>query len=119
MNKILREDELYRRARLILGVEKNATSKEAQKAYHKKAKQYHTDDPDNPTADEELFRIVTEAYYLIKGKIKINGRDLMGLDQDDLVAKIIGMDKITPMHETETWEERHYNQFYSDGIPSA
>lgn len=47
----------------ILGVEKEATTKQIHSAFRKKSASYH---PDMPTGDEEVFKKLNEAYQILK-----------------------------------------------------
>src|SRR5436853_4103333 len=62
----------------ILGVDKNASQKDIQKAYRKLARKYHPDvNPDDKTA-EEKFKDVREAYDVLSDPEKRQRYDQLG-----------------------------------------
>lgn len=64
----------------VLGVSRKATSKEIKKAYHKLALKYH---PDKNTATNagEKFRLLNEAYEVLKDNHKRDAYDRFDLTQ--------------------------------------
>lgn len=65
----------------ILGVDRDASQEEIQKAYKKKAKKYHPDVTDDPEG-EEMFKKVNEAYQVLKDPEKREKYDRLGQDWD-------------------------------------
>jgi curved DNA-binding protein len=61
----------------VLGVDRDASQDEIQKAYKKKAKKYHPDVNDDPEA-EDMFKKVNEAYQVLKDPEKRRRYDQMG-----------------------------------------
>lgn len=64
-------DELYE----VLGVSKNATSKEIKKAYKDKSKIHH---PDKESGNEELFKKIQEAYAILIDPLSRKMYDITG-----------------------------------------
>lgn len=63
----------------ILGITKNATDDEIEKAYFKLARQYHPDlNRENPKAAEEKMKEINEAYGVLKDKEKRAQYDQFG-----------------------------------------
>ena len=63
----------------VLGITKNATDDEIEKAYFKLARQYHPDlNRDNPKAAEEKMKEINEAYGVLKDKEKRAQYDQFG-----------------------------------------
>lgn len=64
----------------VLGVDRNASSKEIKQAFRRLAKQYHPDtNPDNPEA-ETKFKEVNEAYEILNDEEKRKMYDQFGAD---------------------------------------
>lgn len=61
----------------VLGVDRDASQEEIQKAYKKKAKEYHPDVSDHPDA-EDKFKQLNEAYQVLKDPEKRQRYDQMG-----------------------------------------
>lgn len=63
----------------VLGITHTATDQEIKSAYRKLAMQYHPDrNPDNPSASEEKFKEVTEAYTILADRDKRAAYDRFG-----------------------------------------
>jgi len=65
----------------ILGVDRDATQEEIQKAYKSKAKKYHPDVSDAPDA-EDRFKELNEAYQVLKDPEKREKYDRLGQNWD-------------------------------------
>ncbi|MDD3020038.1 MAG: molecular chaperone DnaJ [Alphaproteobacteria bacterium] len=65
----------------ILGVERDASEEDMKKAYRKMAMQFHPDrNKDNPIEAEEKFKIVNQAYDVLKDPQKRAAYDRFGAD---------------------------------------
>jgi curved DNA-binding protein len=71
----------YRDYYKVLGVEKNATEKEIQKAYKSLAKKYHPDVSKDKGSDAK-FKEINEAYEVLGDKDKRKKYDTLGADWD-------------------------------------
>ena len=78
MSKKVRDTEYYD----ILGVTSNATLKQIQKAYKKKALKWHPDKNTGKKANkaEEMFKKLGEAYEILSNQSKRDIYDLYGKD---------------------------------------
>ena len=65
----------------ILGISKNASQQEIQKAYKKLAKKYHPDISKEPNA-EEKFKEVQQAYSVLGNEQKRSNYDSFGSDSE-------------------------------------
>ncbi|MBD5653985.1 MAG: J domain-containing protein, partial [Candidatus Eremiobacteraeota bacterium] len=65
----------------VLGVAKNAASKDIKSAYRKLARKWHPDtNPDNPKQAEEKFKEISEAYEVLGDAEKRKKYDALGSD---------------------------------------
>ncbi len=75
-NKSLAPKDYYK----ILGIAKNADSKEIKKAYYQLAKKYH---PDQPSGDKTKFQEVSEAYEVLGDEKKRQMYDTEGFNPNN------------------------------------
>ena len=103
------EDELERRAKILLGVNENTDPKTLKRNYRKLAFRYH---PDRSPETCVQYMAVVGAYKLLTGKRE--PLSLCDVLNDKLIEDMTGQ-TVTPIERTKTREQLHTEQFYDMG----
>lgn len=99
----------------ILGITENATDAEIKKAYHTLAKKYHPDRNTKTEYDDERFKEINKAYYLlINGKYKKGS----GFKFDELLSQFSSFD-FSALSKRLYTEAAHFTKFFNEKHPNG
>jgi DnaJ-class molecular chaperone len=101
----------------VLEIDKNASKEEIKKAYHRLARKYHPD-RNNTTENEEKFKKINEAYFILNNggsKNQAFGGNY-GDDVDSIFQKFKDMD-FTKISQRLYSEVKHFQKFFNEKHP--
>ena len=95
----------------LLGVEKNATKAEIQKAFNKLSLKYHPDDnKDNPKKDKEMFIQIAKAYEILSNQEKRAEYDDTIAKQEALKQERILQEQLKHEIQNQQYTQTKYNE---------